>query len=115
MKATCHAGGVLILLAAVLGCAPVFDQKTSQLVTEGTSTFRCGGSPSGECAFLLYSSECHEGSLKNGHPVLVCTHELISEFSLKVGESKTFNNLPANVKKCESRPNVKPKFPDCVR
>lgn len=51
----------------------------------------------------------------NEHPVLLCTNKFITEFSLKVGESKVINNLPPNFKQCNVPPNVKPKFPECAR
>jgi len=106
----------LMALAAVLGGTSAFAQSAPIILKAVSSmTVRCDSSPTGECAFLLYSTECNEGAVKNDHPVLVCTHEFITEFSLKRGESKTIKDLPANVKQCTAPPNGKPKFPDCAR
>jgi hypothetical protein len=115
MKVAFRAGLVSLSLAATLGGMSVLAQTAPPIVKASSMTFRCDSSASGECAFLLYSSECKEGGLKNDHPVLLCTHEFLSEFSLKAGQSKAINNLPPNVKQCNLPPNVKPKFPDCVR
>jgi hypothetical protein len=115
MKVSSRAGIIMILLAAVLGDTPVLAQTPAPIVKASSMTFRCDSSASGECAFLLYTSECKEGGLKNDHPVLLCTHEFLTEFTLKAGESKAINKLPPNVRQCNLPPNVKPKFPDCVR
>lgn len=56
-------------------------------VKKTSAEYRCDSSSSGECAFLLYSSTCTAGPLKNGYPSLLCTNEFVAEFSLKVGES----------------------------
>jgi hypothetical protein len=124
MKPARQAGMVLITLAAMLGCGRVIDQTTTKLVTTTATaattattsrTMSCGSQVDGECSYLLYSSDCNEGNPKNGHRVLVCTHEVISEFSLKPGESRSFTNLAGNVKQCSSLPKEKPKFPDCMQ
>jgi hypothetical protein len=115
MKASSRASLILISLAAVLGIASALAQTPAPIVMDKSMTFRCDSSASGECAFLLYTSECKEGSLKNDHLVLLCTQEYLTEFSLKVGESKAIKNLPPNVKQCNLPPNAKPKFPDCAR
>lgn len=104
-----------------IGLAVAFSGVTSAqaapapLASKTSSTYRCDSSASGECAILLYSSECTESDMKNQHPVLLCTHAFITEFSMKVGESRSVEGLPSNVKQCNAPPNVKPKFPDCAR
>lgn len=116
MKTTQKVAILLLSLVAATGSAVAFSQApTTPVVKKNSATYRCDSSPSGECAFLLYSSTCTDGPLKNGHPVLLCTHEFFSEFSLKVGESRVLENLPPIIKQCSAPPNSKPKFPDCVR
>lgn len=115
MKVNRFAASVFVSLVSVVSCASVVAQTTSPIAIASSMTVRCDSSPSGECAFLLYSSECNEGGIKKGHPVLICNHEFVTEFSLKSGESKSLDSLPANVKQCPVLSNVKPKFPDCAR
>ena len=84
------------------------------LVVRTTSTYSCGSSPAGECAFLLYTSDCKEAGLKNGYPSVLCTHEVFAEFRLKPGESKTFDRMPSGVKQCQPR-NGRLVFPECMQ
>ncbi|WP_281913996.1 hypothetical protein [Massilia varians] len=116
MKIVRNAALFLLTSAAVMASPVVLAQAGSTPVIKKTSaTYRCDRSPSGECAFLLYSSTCLDGPLKNGHAVLLCTHEFLAEFSLKVGESRTMEDLPTSVKQCGAPPDAKPRFPDCAR
>lgn len=104
-------------LALALGFASLAasaQPATLQLGGGTTSTYSCGASPAGACAFLLYTSTCRETGVRNGHPSLVCNHEVFAAFTLKPGESKTFDRLPAGVKQCRPR-NGKLVFPDCMR
>ncbi len=84
------------------------------LVVRTTTTYGCSSSESGECRFILYSVDCREGAARDGHPPPGCTYALFAEFSLKVGESKTFDPIPPNVKQCQPR-NGRLVFPDCTR
>jgi len=105
------------LLAAclALASASAFAQTGQQpRVVRTSSTYTCGTSPLGECAFLLYTSDCREGEVKNGAPSLVCTHALFAQFKLKNGESKHFADMPPGVKQCEAK-NGKLVFPGCMR
>ncbi|MCC2958106.1 hypothetical protein LK542_21005 [Massilia sp. IC2-477] len=104
------------MLAAFLALAgaTASAQPTMQLGGRTTATYSCGAGLLGECAFLLYASDCKEAAVKNGSPSLVCTHAVFAEFKLKNGESKTFTDLPPNVKQCQAR-NGKLSFPDCMR
>jgi len=105
------------LLAAGLALASAsadaqIDQQPR--VVRTSSTYTCGASPLGECAFLLYTSDCREAEAKNGAPTLVCTHALFAQFKLKNGESKHFADMPPGVKQCQAQ-NGKLVFPDCMR
>jgi hypothetical protein len=105
------------LLAAglLLATASAIAQTAQQpRVVRTSSTYSCGASPQGECAFLLYTSDCREGEARNGAPSLVCTHALFARFTLKPGESKHFADLPPGVKQCQAQ-NGKLVFPDCMR
>lgn len=92
-------------LRVSLGLALIFStfaagaQTARQPIAVRTkTTYSCGSSPAGGCAFLPYTSDCKEVGARNGHPVLACTHEVFADFSLKPGESKTFDPIPPNVK-----------------
>lgn len=89
-------------------------QPRQAIVIRTTSTYSCGSSPAGECRFLLYTSDCREAGIRNGHPSLACTHEVFAEFSLKPGESKTFDRMPPGVKQCQPR-NGRLVFPGCMQ
>ena len=116
MKAIRKASALLITLVGVTSSVFVFAQTQPPPVVakQSSPTYRCDSSAVGECVFLLYSSACTVGPVKNEHPVLLCTHEFVTEFSLKVGESRVMEGLPANTKQCIA-PNGKPSFPDCAR
>lgn len=104
-----------MFLALTLGASFASAQPAKQpVVVRTTSTYSCGTGPGGECAFLLYTSDCKEAGVRNGYPALVCTHEVFAEFTLKEGESKTFDRMPPGVKQCQPR-NGKLVFPDCMR
>lgn len=108
---------ILSLLAAGLALATataVAEVGQQPRVARTSSTYTCGGSPLGECAFVLYTSDCREGPLKNGAPTLECIHALFAQFKLKNGESKHFPDLPPGVKQCQPREG-KLVFPDCMR
>lgn len=100
-------------LAAPLAAAQPAQPRQAAVVRT-TTTYSCGSSPSGGCDFLLYSSDCKEAGVKNGHPALACTHEVYAEFRLKPGESKTFERMPAGVKQCQPR-NGRLAFPECMQ
>lgn len=104
------------VLAAVLALTDSASAQQARPTggTRTTSTYSCAASPMGQCAFLLYTSDCKEGPLTNGHPTLVCKHAVVANFMLKPGESKTFQDLPPNTKQCQPR-NGKLAFPDCMR
>ena len=106
-----------LILAAILALSTAAaSAEPVQLAgsTRTTSTYSCGAGLFGECPFLLYTSDCKEAPARNGHPSLVCTHAVFAEFKLKNGESKTFKDIPPNVKQCQPR-NGKLSFPDCLR
>lgn len=100
----------LIIAAAMASAQPPQQSRAPRT----TVTYKCGASPAGACPFLLYTSDCKEAGVRNGYPSLVCTHEVFAEFSLKPGQSKTFDQLPPGVKQCQAR-NGKLAFPDCMR
>ena len=79
------------------------------------ATFKCDSTPSGECHFVLYSSTCKEASAINGKPSLVCTHGFLQEFTVKVGQSKKLDELPADFKQCTIYANQKAAFPACAK
>lgn len=113
MKTSLHASLALALaLAATIAAAEPARQPSQG---RSTTTYSCGASPAGACSYLLYTSDCKDGAVKNGHPALVCTHEVFAEFSLKPGESKTFDRLPPGVKQCQPRKGGLLVFADCMR
>ena len=108
-------------LRVSLGLALIFSTFTAgaqtarqPIVVRTTTTYSCGSSPAGGCPFLLYTSDCKETGVRNGHPVLACTHEVFADFSLKPGESKTFDPIPPHVKQCQPR-NGRLVFPECMQ
>jgi hypothetical protein len=106
-----------VSLALVLGFATFAagaQPARQPMVVRTTATYSCGSSPAGGCAFLLYTSDCKEAGVKNGHPSLLCTHEVFAEFRLKPGESKTFDSMPPGVKQCQPR-NGRLVFPECMQ
>ena len=113
MRPSIFLAAVLALSASLAGAQPAKPIQPAS-VSRTTSTYTCNGSPLGECAFLLYASDCKEAGVRNGSPSLVCTHSLFAEFTLKTGETKTFQDLPAGVKQCQPR-DGKLAFPDCMR
>ncbi|CAN7569742.1 hypothetical protein [Massilia sp. LjRoot122] len=102
-----------LALPAMIASAQTAQQPQQPRVIRITTTYSCGSSPAGQCPFLLYTSDCKEAGARNGHPSLVCTHEVFAEFSLKPGESKTFDRIPPGVKQCQPR-NGRLVFPDCM-
>jgi len=105
------------VLALSLGFATFAASAQSDKLQAGgrtTSTYSCGASPQGACSFLLYTSDCKEAGVRNGHPSLVCTHEVFAAFTLKPGESKTFDRMPAGVKQCQPKGD-RLVFPECMR
>lgn len=105
-----------VLSAALASAAAIAGGEPARQPPQGrtTTTYSCGASPAGACSYLLYTSDCKEGAVKNGYPALVCTHEVFAEFSLKPGESKTFDRLPPGVKQCQL-PKGRKVFADCMR
>ncbi|MEH6434494.1 hypothetical protein [Massilia sp. DD77] len=101
------------LALAMHGPALAETSRTTTTVGDDGS-YRCDASPSGECFFLLYGSDCKDGPARNGAPTLECTHFLVREFTLKAGESRKFDDLPAKVEMCITF-NGKLRFPDCKR
>jgi hypothetical protein len=104
-------------LALVLTCAAFAagaQPAPQPLLARTTTTYGCSSSESGECRFILYTSDCRKGGARDAHPSVGCTYALFAEFSLKVGESKTFDPIPPNVKQCQPR-NGRLVFPDCAR
>lgn len=112
MKTIFRTGFALGLSLAVTTAGAQPAQKQPLLVRTSAS-YSCGAGPSSGCPFLLYTSDCKEGAVKNGYPSLVCTHEVFAEFTLKPGESKKFDSLPPNVKQCQPR-NGRLAFPECM-
>ncbi len=110
LRSSLFLAAVLVLCAAAASAQPIQQAGAGRT----TSTYSCGAGLLGECPFLLYTSDCKEAPARNGQPSLVCTHTVFAEFKLKNGESKTFNDMPPNVKQCQPR-NGKLSFPDCLR
>lgn len=79
------------------------------------STFKCDNSSTGKCHYLLYSSSCKEASVVNGKQSLVCNFAFLQEFTLKVGQSKVLENLPAGYKACPVVPGKQQVFPACAK
>jgi len=77
--------------------------------------FRCSSASSSECHFVLYAEDCKETDMVNGRPSLVCTKSLLQEFTLKVGQTKKFSNLPVGYRQCAAKPGEKPSFPACIK
>ncbi|MFC0254046.1 hypothetical protein [Massilia consociata] len=101
------------VLAAIFAASPAFAQVATPAASTAPITHRCDSSPAGQCWYVLYTSACREGPAKNGRPSLVCTKEFLTEFSLKVGESKTLAHAPAGTRHCPVGRD-KPVFPDCA-
>ncbi|WP_146204366.1 hypothetical protein [Massilia glaciei] len=102
------------LLGAVLvlsGCEQKISTKSqtsvkttteNQNVEVGSATakFECTKSSLGSCDFVLFSSTCVNGTGVNGKRSITCTDQVLEEFSLKEGESKTVSQLPSSFKSC---------------
>jgi len=99
MNSNHKVASLLLALSVIASSSVTFAQPVSDpLIKKTSATYRCDSSPSGECAFLLYASTCTDGPLKNGYPVLLCTNEFVSEFSLKVGESRVIENISGTLR-----------------
>jgi len=101
------------VIAAVLTQAENASAQPAQNAPT-TMTYHCSANSDEECKYFLYRSDCKEAPARNGHPSLVYTHTVISQFSLKVGESKTFQDLPPNTAIC-SPLGGRLVFRDCIR
>jgi hypothetical protein len=106
---------LLLSLGIIASQVALAQPGAAEPIKKTSAAYRCDSSPSGECAFLLYSSTCTDGPLKNGYPSLLCTKEFVAEFSLKVGESRVIEDLPITIRQCGTQADRKPKFPDCAR
>ncbi len=107
-----------LALALGFAAAAVNAQQAQQprqaFVLRTASTYTCQQSPAAPCQFLLYHTDCKEAGVKNGYPALACSVAVFAEFSLKPGESKTFDPIPHNVKQCQPR-NGRLVFPECMQ
>lgn len=88
-------------------------QVKSTVAGTAAVTFECVKSNSSVCNYVLFTSNCSNGSGANGKPSLTCTHQVLEEFSLHEGETKELSGLPTAVKHC-SAIGEKPKFPMCA-
>src|SRR4051812_18412449 len=92
-----------LMIAATAGChAKGIDSSTTvkYVGSRNEVTFTCGKSLKGECAYIVYSTACESGLSANKKSALTCTFASIDEFTLKDGESRKVDNLPANYKHC---------------
>ncbi|MDD5333066.1 MAG: hypothetical protein PHS32_04900 [Rhodoferax sp.] len=103
------------LLLATASSVLLAQPSPPPVPTTTESQFRCDGTSTQACTFVLYSSNCEESAVKNGRPTLVCTHAFLQQFTLPVGQSKKVSGLPANFKQCVIRPGVKAAFPECAK
>lgn len=105
---------LLAACVALAGAAAFAHAGQEPRVVRTSTTYSCGASNKGECAFLLYSSDCREGEVRNGAPSLTCTHAVFAQFTLKPGEAKHFPDIPPGIKQCQAK-NGRLVFPDCMR
>jgi hypothetical protein len=102
-------------LAISVGSHAAEDRKQTlppqPFVVSTNAEFRCGGPTNASCNYIIYSDECKEGTGPHGKPALICTHELIDQFSLKSGETRKMAGLP-QVKQCT---DTSLGFPACAR
>lgn len=78
----------------------------------GAASFQCVASPSGECHYALYTSRCSTAEGEGGQPATTCTHQVIRQFSVPVGQTQEQRDLPQGFKQC-MKTSQKPQVPGC--
>jgi len=78
----------------------------------GTAKFQCVQSASGQCFYALYTSRCHSLEGTGGKAATSCTHQVIEEFSVPVGQTRELHQLPNGYQQC-MRADAKPEIPHC--
>lgn len=78
----------------------------------GTANFACLKSGRNPCYFLAYTNTCVDSAGANGKPAIVCTAQLLDQFTLAAGESKDISGA-AKVRHCVSN-QAPPEFSKCA-
>ncbi|MEH0167362.1 hypothetical protein [Roseateles microcysteis] len=110
------AAGALLSACSISITAPANDDHNSagrmRLSNGGSARFECVKSPTGECNYTLYTTQCQTGDGERGKPATTCTHQVVEEFTLTQGQSREVRDLPNNYKQC-MKVGSKPVVPNC--
>lgn len=109
--------GVLWLLLALAACDGQFNVTSNPNGSGINVTFNqysdtkitCDSSTTGSCHFLLFTEMCEPSKDKS----VTCTYDEIERFTLAQGESRVFNKLPPQYRKCTAdKPHMT--IPECL-
>ncbi len=100
MLAGCNYAPSTSITTTTVNGADVLDSVVRESAP-GAASFTCRESASGQCHYVVFTSDCH-AETKNASAT-TCTTRHIADFALARGESKALNGLPADYKHCVAR------------
>ncbi len=105
-------------MIGLVGCDKLTSTTTVRNLQDGVRTdrswsqtwkdraeFRCIASTSGQCNFVVFTSNC---------PAVPCSTRVVTEVALNAGESRKLNALPRGFMHCVAH-DAKPVAPTCLK
>ena len=90
------------ILAGGAAFADADSLKTVTTVNTVNTSFRCDSSPSGQCFYIVFVSDCSEKTESSGVEHRNCDTRQLAQFDLPVGRTKTLESLPKKARYCNS-------------
>ncbi len=104
MKRFLACAATLLMTSLAIADPNVVRSSTNiQTFTNSSSvsaSFQCQSSPTGQCHYIVYASDCSDKTEANGEEHYLCDTRKIAGFALKVGASKSIDGLPKNFRNC---------------
>jgi hypothetical protein len=99
-----------LMVALLAGCE---NATSSHSFGGNETTYKCRSSSSGRCNYVFFTTTCKIAPGERGKPANTCVHQVIEQFSLAAGESKTIATPSEQTLQCVAMATV-PEYPSCA-